>query len=73
MHRIQLNCNALTLFYKVINIMKNVSDPVFFIGIPGSGTRGLFEVFASQKQLGWPRNYTEKFPTHSSINKQSIF
>lgn len=53
--------------------MKNVSDPIFFIGIPRSGTRGLFEAFASQKQLGWPRNYTEKFPTHSSINKQSIF
>lgn len=42
--------------------MKNTS-PIFFIGVPRSGTTVSFEILARHKDLGWPSNYTEKFPT----------
>lgn len=42
--------------------MTNASDPVFFIGAPRSGTTVLFEAFARHEQLGWPSNYSRKFP-----------
>lgn len=37
--------------------------PIFFIGVPRSGTTLLFESFARHEQLGWPSNYSEKFPS----------
>lgn len=43
--------------------MGEVTEPIFFIGVPRSGTTLLFEAFAMHTQLGWPSNYTEKFPT----------
>jgi len=43
--------------------MTNASDPVFFIGVPRSGTTVLFEAFARHEQLGWPSNYSRKFPS----------
>lgn len=43
--------------------MKDISEPIFFIGVPRSGTTVSFEIFARHKDLGWPSNYTGKFPT----------
>ncbi|MDH5571576.1 MAG: sulfotransferase [Gammaproteobacteria bacterium] len=42
--------------------MGNLAAPVFFIGAPRSGTTVLFEAFAKHEQLGWPSNYSRKFP-----------
>lgn len=36
--------------------------PVFFIGVPRSGTTIVFEAFARHEEIGWLSNYTEKFP-----------
>jgi hypothetical protein len=36
--------------------------PIFFIGVPRSGTTIAFEAFARHPRLAWPTNYTARFP-----------
>ncbi|MFK5948090.1 MAG: sulfotransferase, partial [Methylococcales bacterium] len=43
--------------------MKSLSGPIFFIGVPRSGTTVIFESFARHEMLGWPSNYSRKFPS----------
>ena len=40
----------------------SLRQPVFFIGMPRSGTTVIFEVFSRHPQLAWPSNYTERYP-----------
>lgn len=42
--------------------------PIFFIGVPRSGTTILFEAFARHEDVGWLSNYTEKFPRFLFLN-----
>jgi hypothetical protein len=42
--------------------------PVFFIGMPRSGTTLIFEAFARHPLLGWPSNYTDKYPRLPWLN-----
>lgn len=39
-----------------------IEQPVFFIGMPRSGTTVLFESFARHPELGWLSNYSEMWP-----------
>lgn len=40
----------------------SIERPVFFIGMPRSGTTVLFEAFARHPDLGWLSNYSEMWP-----------
>ena len=42
--------------------------PVFFIGVPRSGTTILFEAFAQHKKIGWLSNYSQMYPAFHSMN-----
>jgi len=44
------------------------SRPIFFVGMPRSGTTILFEAFARHPDLGWPSNYSERQPRWPSLN-----
>lgn len=46
----------------------SVRKPVFFIGMPRSGTTIAFEAFARHKDLAWPTNYTALFPRLPQLN-----
>lgn len=39
-----------------------VERPVFFIGMPRSGTTIIFEAVAAHEHLGWLSNYSNRFP-----------
>lgn len=39
-----------------------IDRPIFFIGIPRSGTTVSFEVFAAHEALAWRSNYIDVFP-----------
>jgi len=43
--------------------MSKIVNPIFFIGVPRSGTTILFEALARHNQLGWPSDYTANYPT----------
>jgi hypothetical protein len=45
-----------------------VTDPIFFIGVPRSGTTILFEVFARHEGLAWLSNYSRLAPKFPVIN-----
>ena len=45
-----------------------VEAPVFFIGMPRSGTTVIFEAFARHPQLGWPSNFNRSYPEHPWLN-----
>lgn len=47
---------------------KYLSKPVFFVGMPRSGTTIIFESFARHASLGWLSNYSEKYPTFPYVN-----
>lgn len=42
--------------------------PVFFVGMPRSGTTILFELFARHEALGWLSNYCQMWPRQLYIN-----
>lgn len=48
--------------------MNVVNNPIFFIGFPRSGTTIIFEAFSQHEKLGWPSNYSGKFPKFPWIN-----
>ena len=43
--------------------MERLAEPIFFIGVPRSGTTVVFESFARHEMLGWPSNYSRKYPS----------
>lgn len=43
-------------------------QPIFFIGVPRSGTTIIFESFARHSKLGWLSNYSRMFPKWPSLN-----
>ena len=45
-----------------------VRRPVFFIGMPRSGTTVLFEAFSRHPALAWPTNYAETHPQMPAFN-----
>ena len=45
-----------------------LARPIFFIGMPRSGTTVIFEAFARHEKLGWLSNYCEMFPCRPIIN-----
>jgi hypothetical protein len=47
---------------------QNVRQPIFFIGMPRSGTTVAFEAFARHPDLAWPSNYTANFPRMPQLN-----
>jgi hypothetical protein len=42
--------------------------PVFFIGMPRSGTTMLFELVVRNDLFAWPSNFTERWPTVPALN-----
>ncbi len=48
--------------------MKKIHQPVFFIGMPRSGTTLIFEHFARHQQLAWLSNYCEMWPGAPFLN-----
>lgn len=42
--------------------MPEVEQPIFFIGMPRSGTTIIFEAFAYHPDLAWPSVYTSRWP-----------
>jgi omega-hydroxy-beta-dihydromenaquinone-9 sulfotransferase len=44
-----------------------VEEPIFFIGMPRSGTTLMFEVFAAHPDLGWFSQYFPRFPRFPSV------
>ncbi len=48
--------------------MKKIEKPVFFIGMPRSGTTLIFEHFARHQKLAWLSNYCEMWPGIPSLN-----
>ena len=40
----------------------DIEKPIFFIGMPRSGTTVTFEVFAAHRELGWLSNYSRRLP-----------
>ena len=49
--------------------MAATSDaPIFFIGMPRSGTTFVFEAFARHESLAWPTLFTQRAPTFPSLN-----
>ncbi|MEL7450232.1 MAG: sulfotransferase [Pseudomonadota bacterium] len=47
---------------------RTVSRPVFFIGMPRSGTTIAFEAFAQHPQLAWVSNYCRMWPSSPAAN-----
>ncbi|VAX13624.1 hypothetical protein MNBD_GAMMA24-925 [hydrothermal vent metagenome] len=45
-----------------------LEKPIFFVGMPRSGTTILFEAFARHPELGWPSNYSERQPHQPWLN-----
>ena len=45
-----------------------LEKPIFFIGVPRSGTTIVFEAFAHHEALGWPSNYSQMHPRHNWLN-----
>ena len=45
-----------------------IKRPIFFIGVPRSGTTVVFEAFARTSSLGWLSNYSELWPAWPSLN-----
>ncbi len=45
-----------------------LSSPIFFIGMPRSGTTVVFEAFAAHPHLGWVSNYSSRFPKWPVLN-----
>ncbi len=45
-----------------------VDRPIFFIGMPRSGTTILFEAFARHRALAWPSKYTHLWPRSPWLN-----
>ena len=43
---------------------KPLKFPIFFIGMPRSGTTVLFEAFSRHPDLAWPSNLTGRFPNY---------
>lgn len=50
-----------------------VDRPIFFIGMPRSGTTILFEAFARHASLAWPSKYTDRWPTLPWLNFTRVF
>jgi len=45
----------------------DLNQPIFFIGMPRSGTTIIFEAFSTHTTLGWLSNYTQRFPAFPHI------
>ena len=43
-------------------VKTGIYQPIFFVGVPRSGTTVVFETFSRHENLGYPTNYTRKFP-----------
>ena len=48
--------------------MKTIEQPIFFIGVPRSGTTITYELFSKHPDLAWLSNFSTKFPTMTWIN-----
>ncbi|MGH8249940.1 MAG: sulfotransferase family protein [Steroidobacteraceae bacterium] len=46
----------------------SIAKPIFFTGVPRSGTTIAFEAFARHPNLAWPTNYTAQFPRLPQLN-----
>ena len=42
--------------------------PLFFVGMPRSGTTVLFELVTHNKVFAWPSNFTERWPAMPALN-----
>ena len=42
--------------------MRSIDKPIFFIGMPRSGTTIVQEAFSAHENLGWLSNYSGRFP-----------
>ncbi len=49
-------------------VCKMKHSPVFFIGMPRSGTTIVFEKFVESPMFGWLSNYSEMYPSFPFIN-----
>lgn len=45
-----------------------LAAPVFFVGMPRSGTTILFERFLSHQEYGWLSNYSARYPSMPTLN-----
>lgn len=50
------------------SLMHEDRSPVFFVGVPRSGTTISFEHFSSHPDLAWVSNYARVFPTFHEMN-----
>ncbi len=48
--------------------MADLDSPIFFIGVPRSGTTITFEQFAAHEDLAWLSNYARAFPRFAPVN-----
>ncbi len=48
--------------------MSRQADPIFFVGMPRSGTTVMFESFACHPELGWFTNHLDKLPSFTPIS-----
>ena len=46
----------------------NIKKPVFFIGVPRSGTTISFEIFSTHPLIGWFSKWLERFPAYPAIS-----
>jgi hypothetical protein len=44
-----------------------IDRPIFFLGMPRSGTTVVFEVFAAHEEVGWPSQYLERAPSRPAL------
>jgi hypothetical protein len=45
-----------------------LTAPIFFVGMPRSGTTVFFEAFAKHERLAWLTNYSRQFPSLPALN-----
>jgi hypothetical protein len=48
-------------------VTRQIDRPIFFIGMPRSGTTLMFATFATHPDLGWFSQYQERFPAFPGI------
>ena len=48
--------------------MLNFEKPIFFIGVPRSGTTIIYEQFSKHSDLAWLSNFSAKYPRMTWIN-----
>ena len=47
---------------------KKITNPIFFLGAPRSGTTIIFEAFAAHEDLSWFSNYLSKHPKYPVVS-----